>query len=131
MLIISTIQVAFTCSKLAIETLERGVILCSKIIKISERHFILDPENISHLFLVLLLLTLNKYWLRIQMALTTISRFLHGWSISKSASQHLRHYLMVFGRKNRHFVRSANPAFLFVMTCHQIFMVLLATNFNM
>ena len=57
---------AVTCSKLAKETLEESEI-CSKLIKTPERRqwrrsgvFIVNFEQISHLVLVFLLLTLNS-----------------------------------------------------------------------
>ena len=54
---------ALTCSKLTIETLEQGVKICSKLtIKTPERRsgvFIVNFDNILHLFVVFLLLTLN------------------------------------------------------------------------
>ena len=54
-------QSAFTCSKLAIQTLEQGV-KYGVTIKIPERRqavFIVNFEHISHLVLVFVLLTLN------------------------------------------------------------------------
>ena len=64
----TTNQPAFTCSMLAIEILEQGVKVCSKLtIKKPERRqwrraglFNVNFEKISHLALVFLLLTLNK-----------------------------------------------------------------------
>ena len=60
-------QQTFTCSKTAIETLEKGGEICGKLtIKIPEQYhwrhsgvFIINFEQISLLFLVFLLLTLN------------------------------------------------------------------------
>ena len=61
-------QPAFTCSKLTTEILEQGVEICSKLtIKTPERNrwrrfgvFFVNFENISHLVLMFLLLTLSK-----------------------------------------------------------------------
>ena len=61
-------QPAFTCSKLTTERLEQGVETCSKLtIKTPERNrwrrfgiFFVNFENISHLVLMFLLLTLSK-----------------------------------------------------------------------
>ena len=61
-------QPAITCSKLIIETLEQKCEICSKLtIKTPERRqlrrsgvFIVNCKHISHIFLVFLLLTLNK-----------------------------------------------------------------------
>ena len=61
-------QLKLTCSKSTIETIEKGVKICSELtIKIPERRhlhrsgvFIINFEHISHLFLVFLLLTLSK-----------------------------------------------------------------------
>ena len=57
----------FTCSKPTVETLEKGVKRCETCSKLTintvERRcgdFILNFEHISHLFLVLLLFTLNR-----------------------------------------------------------------------
>ena len=49
-------QLAFTCSKLTIETLEQGV---KKVQICCSGAFIVSFEHISHLFQVFLLLTLN------------------------------------------------------------------------
>ena len=62
-------QPGFTCSKLTIETLEQGVKYAQKLsITTPEQRqwrrsgvFIVDFEHVSHLALVLLLLTLNIY----------------------------------------------------------------------
>ena len=60
-------QITFICSKLAIEALEKGVKYIQSKIKAPERRqwrrsgvFIVNFEHISHLFLVIILLTLNK-----------------------------------------------------------------------
>ena len=65
-IVIDLPQLTFTCSKSTVETLEKGVKLCSKLtIKTPERGrvFIVNFEHISHLFLVFLLLTLNRLML--------------------------------------------------------------------
>ena len=60
-------QLTFTCSKSAIETLEKRCEICSKLtIKAPGCHwrcssvFIVNFEHISHLFLVFLMVTLSK-----------------------------------------------------------------------
>ena len=60
-------QPVITCSKLTIETLERGVKYVQKITKRPEQHhwrcsgvFIVNSEHISHLALVFLLLSLSR-----------------------------------------------------------------------
>ena len=60
-------QPAFTCSKLTTERLEQGAEICSKLtMKTPERNqwrrfgvFFVNFENISHLVLMFLLLTLS------------------------------------------------------------------------
>ena len=64
-------QLTFTFSKSAMETIDKRCEICSKLtMKTQERHqssnsgnFIVNLERISHLFLVFLLLNLNKYML--------------------------------------------------------------------
>ena len=68
LLFFSKSQETFSCSKSTIETLEKKCEICSKLtIETPERPqsrrsgvFIVNFEHISHLFLVFLLLTLNR-----------------------------------------------------------------------